>query len=132
MWHRAYVRSHPLGLAVAVGIMLSGAIGLLFPESVQESAPALVLPDALLVSFNVVWAVGGGLASFGLIRGSRDAEVPGLALIAGGLSAYYIVVVSIRPTAALQALFIGALAIGCAVRAWHLVRAGYDTDGTHR
>lgn len=113
---------------MAVGIFLGGLIGLLAPEAVQESAPSLVLPDWVLIFFNCVWVIGGGLSMVGLVRGNREIEIPGMILIAGGLGSYYVVVVSIRATAALTALFIALLALGCLGRAVNLYRFGYD-DG---
>lgn len=125
-WHRAYVRSHRLGLAVAIGIFLGGCINLFAPEIVQESAPTLVLPDFVLTVFNLVWVLGGALAAFGLLRGVREAEVPGLLLLAGGLGAYYITAISLRSTTALTALFIALLAFGCLGHAVNLIRYGYE------
>ncbi len=125
-WHRAYVRSHPIGLAVALGIFLGGLIGLLAPGAVRGSAPTLILPEWVLVFFNVVWVLGGGLSTLGLIRGLREVEIPGMMLTAGGLGAYYITAVSLRSTSALTALFIALLSFGCAGRAWNLYRYGYD------
>lgn len=125
-WHRAYVRSHPLGLCVSFFIAVAGLIGLVAPQLVNESAAALVLPGWQLTVFNTTWLVGGSLATIGLLRGLPNAEAPGLALIAGGLTAYYIAVVSIRASSALTALFIAGLAIGCIARAWRIYRCGYD------
>jgi hypothetical protein len=128
VWHRAYLRGHPLGLAVSVGILLGGLLGLFAPELVTESAPSLVLPSWVRLTFYLVWTFGGGLATIGLLRGVRQIEVPGMMLIAGGLSAYYIVAISIRATSALTALFIATLALGCMGRAWHLIRYGYEGE----
>lgn len=125
-WHRAYVRSHPLGLCISLGFFTSGAIGLLAPSLVKDSAPALTLPTFVLVLFNIAWLVGGFLASVGLLRGRRDLEIPGMALIAGGMTAYFATVVSIRAISALAAVFMAFLAIGCAARAWTLLKHGYD------
>jgi hypothetical protein len=129
-WHRAYLRGHPLGLAVAIGIFLGGMVNLFAPDLVRESAPNLVLPDFVLLIFNLCWTIGGALATIGLLRGVRNAEVPGLMLTAGGLGAYYVAVISIRATSALTAIFVATLAIGCAVRAWHLTRCGYEGESS--
>lgn len=126
LWHRAYVRSHPLGLTVSVGVCISGFVALAFPGLAEGSSPTRALPDWTLIVFNVVLMIGGGLATWGLLRGNVNFEVPGLFLLAGGLASFYFTVVSVRPTSALQVIFIGALAIGCAARGWHLAHYGYD------
>lgn len=123
---REYLRSHPGWPWVMVGILLSGIVGLVAPEAVAGSVIALVLPKPLLIAFNIVWVVGGGLGTFGIVRGHPRAEVPGLALIAGGLVSYYIAIVSVRAVGALQVLFILWLAVGCVVRAVRLVHCGYE------
>lgn len=126
-FHRSYVRSHRLGIAVSTALCLAGAVGLLAPYLVDESAPALSLPAWAFVVFNVVWAVGGGLGAYGLIRGRPAVEGPGDALLAGGLFSYYIAVVSIRGwSGAITGLFIGALALGYAARAHYVFFYGYD------
>jgi len=129
-WHRAYFRSHPYGFWIYATISVSGTVGLVFPDLVNESAPAIVLPIWVLMVFNAVWSMGGALAALGLLRGKLRVEVPGLALIAGGLVTYYAAVVQIRATGALQAIFIGGLALGAIERAWELYHHGYD--GVHR
>lgn len=129
-WHRAYVRSHPLGLMVAVGVFLAGAVGLVLPAVTDSSAPGAILSTSGLVAFNAVWTLGGGLATVGLLRGNREIEVPGLALMAGGLTAYYIAVVTVRGVAGLAGVFMGTLALGCALRAVELYRHGYYSFGT--
>jgi len=123
-WHRAYVRSHPGWPWVMLGIAISGAIGLIMPWLVEESVVALVLPKWSYTLFNLIWMVGGACAMFGIVRGRSDVEIGGLALVAGGLTAYYIAIVSVRATASLTAVFIGFLAIGCIARASHLYFAG--------
>jgi hypothetical protein len=128
-WHRAYFRSHPLGFWVYFWIGISGAVGLLFPHLVNESAPAIVLPLWVLTLFNTVWTVGGILGAYGLLRGKMRIEIPGLILLASGLAAYYAAVVQIRAASALQAIFILGLAVGAIERAWQLYHCGYD--GVH-
>jgi hypothetical protein len=125
-WHRSYVRSHPIGLFVALGIALGGFFGLVFPSLVSDSAASLTLPRGVLTLFYVVWFLGGIAAFVGLLRGILRLHVSGMILIAGGLLAYYGVIVSIRGSGAIQALFIGLLGIGCGLHAWNLVRCGYD------
>lgn len=128
VWHRAYFRSHRLGVNVAVGVFFSGLLNLFLPAVTDTSAAALVLPAPLLTAFNLTWVVGGAMSVFGLVKGSVRAEVPGSALIAGGLTAYFVVVASIRSWAALAAIFIAFLALGYAERAWQLWRCGYDHE----
>ena len=126
IWHRSYVRSHPIGLMVALGIAVGGFSGLFFPSVVRDSAASLTLPEIVLTLFYVVWLVGGVIGTIGLLRGVLRLHVAGMARIAGGLLAYYGVIVSIRGSAAIQAFFIAALGFGCALHAWNLVRCGYD------
>lgn len=126
-WHRAYVRSHPIGLFVALGLAVGGFSGLFFPHLVSESAASLVLPELVLKLFYVVWLIGGFFSFLGILRGALRLHVSGMALVAGGLLAYYGVIVTIRGSAAVQAAFIGLLGIGCGLHAWNLVRCGgYD------
>lgn len=107
-----------------LGIAVSGGIGLVLPWLVEESVIALVLPKWSYVLFNLIWAVGGCAGTFGIVRGRSDVEIGGLSLVAGGLTAYYVAVVSVRATSSLTALFIGFLALGCIARASHLYFAG--------
>ena len=97
------------------------------PDLVNESAPALTLPDWAFIAFNAVCAVGGALGATGLLRGRPTLEGPGDSLLAGGLLSYYLAVVSIRGWAgAITGLFIGALALGYAARAHYVYFYGYD------
>jgi hypothetical protein len=116
---------------VALGIAVGGFSGLFVPSVVSESAASLTLPRAVLALFYVVWLLGGAAAFVGILRGVLRLHVAGMALIAGGLLAYYGVIVSIRGSAAVQAFFVCALGIGCALHAWNLGRCGYDGIG-HR
>lgn len=125
-WHRPYVRSHPIGLFVALGIAVGGFCGLFLPQVVRESAASLTLPEFVLTVFYAVWLVGGIAAFFGLLRGILRLQVAGMALISGGLLTYYVVIISIRGSAAVQAFFIAALGIGCGLHAWNLARCGYS------
>jgi hypothetical protein len=124
---RAYVASHPLGLWVSAGIAISGWINLIAPSLTSESVVALIFPQVVLYVFNAVWAVGGTMATGGLLRGKRKVEAAGMTLLASGLGSYFLAVVSVRATSALAAVFIVTLAIGCALRAKHLTSHGYVT-----
>ncbi len=123
-WHRSYVRAHPVGLFVALGIALGGFFGLFLPDTVSESAASLTLPEFVLKLFYVVWLLGGTTAFVGILRGNLRLHVPGMALIAGGLLAYYGVIVTIRGSAAIQAAFIALLGVGCGLHAINLIRCG--------
>jgi hypothetical protein len=125
-WHRAYVRSHWVGLSVAVGVCLSGLIGLIAPEAVEQSASAVVLPRWAVTMLNVSWVVGGASASVGLLRGNRQLHVPGMSLIGGGLLAYYSAILALRPEAAWQVVFIAILGVGCLLHATFLALYGYS------
>jgi len=127
-WHRAYVRSHRLGICVSLGILVGGLINLLTPELVEESAPVLVLPRIVLLIFNLTWVVGGALSAIGALRGARHIEIPGLSLVAGGLLAYYVTAITVRSTTALTAIFIALLAVGFAGHAINLYLNGYDGE----
>lgn len=123
-WHRAYVRSHPAWPWITIGLALSGLIGLVTPWLVEESVIALILPEWSYYLFNFVWFAGGTASTLGMLRGRSDIEIGGLSLVAGGLTAYYIAVISVRATSSLTALFIGFLAIGAIARATHLFSSG--------
>lgn len=123
-WHRAYVRSHPGWPWVMIGIALSGAVGVITPWLVDESVIALILPRWSYYLFNVIWMLGGAAGTFGIVRGRSDIEIGGLALVAGGLSAYYMAVITVRATSSLTALFIAFLALGCIARASNLFFCG--------
>jgi len=125
LWHRAYVRAHPLAPVISLGILLGGLVNLLAPELVEETASAIVLPEYVLLLFNLVWTIGGAAGTIGFIRGWSRIEGAGMALIAGGLGAYYTAIITLRSTTALTGLFIGLLAVGCGLRAWQLFRHGY-------
>lgn len=112
-----------------IGITLGGIIGVMLPEAVDESVIGLVFPRWVFYLFNAIWLCGGAASTFGLLRGRADIEVGGLALVASGLTAYYIAVVSVRASAALLALFIICLAIGSAARIFALIhRGGYPGE----
>ena len=112
---------------MAIGIGLAGIAGMVYPDLVKESAPALILPTWLYFLFNCIWAAGGTFAAWGLMRGLVRLEVPGLALMSGGLGAYYMAVITARGwSGAIAGLFIGSLALGCAIRSFHLFHYGYD------
>lgn len=125
-WHRAYLRSHWVGLSVALGVCLSGLIALVAPEVVEQSASAVVLPSWVVTLLNVTWMIGGGTAAAGLLRGNRQLHVPGMSLIGGGLLAYYSAIVALRPEAALQVIFIPILGAGCLLHALFLGLYGYS------
>jgi hypothetical protein len=111
---------------VTLGIMLGGLIGVILPEAVEESVIGLVFPHWVFYLFNAIWFSGGAASTYGLLRGRADIEVGGLALVASGLTAYYLAVVSVRASAALLALFIICLAVGSVARVFALVhRGGY-------
>lgn len=122
---RAYVASHPLGLWVSLGIAISGYINILQPHLTEESVVALIFSPLVLVAFNAVWAMGGTLSFIGMARGRHHVEAAGMALLASGLLSYFLAIVSVRASSALAALFLPALAIGCALRAHHLTTHGY-------
>lgn len=124
---RAYVASHSLGLWVSVGIALSGWVNLLAPSLVTESVVSLLFSPLVLLLFNAAWALAGTLSVFGLLTARRQFEAAGMALLASGMLSYFLAVVSVRPSAALAGLFLPALAIGAAQRAWHLTTHGYVT-----
>lgn len=106
--------------------MLGGLIGTFLPEAVDESVIALIFPAWVFYLFNLIWFLGGAASTYGLLRGRADVEVGGLSLMASGLTAYYIAVVSVRASSALLALFIFFLAVGSAARAFALIhRGGY-------
>jgi hypothetical protein len=124
-WHRAYARAHPLAPAISLGILLGGLVNLFAPKLVEETASSVVLPELVLLLFNLTWAIGGAAATVGFFRGWLKLDAAGSLLIAGGLGAYYIVLISLRSTTALTAVFIALLAIGSALRAVQLFRHGY-------
>lgn len=129
-WHRAYLRAHWVGLGVAFGVCLSGLIGLLAPATVEQSAAAIVLPDWVVTLLNISWAIGGAVATAGILRGNRQLHVPGMSLIGGGLVAYYSAIITLRPEAALQVVFIPMLGVSCLLHAIFLGLYGYS--GTER
>jgi hypothetical protein len=104
---------------------VGGLVNLLFPEAVQETSASLALPAALFYAFSASWAVGGSCAAWGLLRGVRNLEAGGMALLASALLVDYITVVSVRATSALSSVFIVFLALGCALRTRHLSKSGY-------
>ncbi len=122
---RAYVASHPLGVWLSIGIAVTGWINVLAPSLSRETSSSIVFDPLILFAFNGIWAVGGSLCVFGLLRGRRKVEGAGMSLLASALATYYLAIIVIRPTAAITAVFILALAIGCAKRAFHLATHGY-------
>lgn len=110
----------------ALGIFIGGTLGLVAPDLVRESAPSLVLPEWVLIAFNICWVVGGATAFVGMMRGVVVLHMPGMALISGGLVSYWGIIVSIRGAGALAAVFILLLGIGCGFHAWYLYCYGYD------
>jgi hypothetical protein len=123
--HRAYVAAHPLGVCLSLGIAASGWIRILWPGTAADSPSSLVLPAFILFTFNVAWAAGGTLAAVGLLRGKAKMEGVGMSLLASALAAYYCLILSLRPLAALTAVFIVFLAVGCALRAYHVATHAY-------
>lgn len=123
--HRAYLASHPLGFCIALGLAVSGLVNVLFPDAVQDTAASLALPPILYYAFSATWAVGGTCAALGLLRGLRNLEAGGDVLLASSLLVNYISVVWVRTTSALAAVFVLFMAVGFALRARHLTKAGY-------
>lgn len=109
----------------ALGIFIGGLLGVVAPELVRESAPSLVLPEWVLLAFNICWMVGGGTAFVGMVRGIVALHMPGMALIAGGLISYWAIIATIRGWGALTAVFILLLGIGCGLHAAYLYFCGY-------
>lgn len=123
-WHRAYVRSHRWGFVMAVGFFLTGMLGLLAPHLVSESSVALTLPLVALRTFYALWMLGGLGGSLGLLLARRELEIPGLALIAGGMMAYFITATASHGASLASILFV-FIALGAIERAWDLFRYGY-------
>lgn len=123
---RAYIASHPLAISFAVGVFITGVTSLIAPHLFEQSSATLALPEWLRVVFRITWTLGGGLSTYGILRGKRPAEAAGMILLSGGFAVNYIAIVSVLTQAALTAVFIATLAVGCGFRARHLLRGGYD------
>lgn len=123
--HRAYVASHPLGVCVAAGLTIGGLINLSFPGLARETSVAVALPPVLFYCFSAMWAVGGLLALYGLVRGRRSVEAGGSVLVSTALAVDYIAILAVRPLSGVVSVFILFLALGYALRVRHLVRTGY-------
>jgi hypothetical protein len=123
--HRAYVASHPLGVCVAAGLAIGGLINLSFPGLARETSVAVALPPALFYCFSAMWAIGGLLALYGLVRGKRSVEAGGSVLVSTALTVDYIAILAVRPLSGVVSVFILFLALGYALRVRHLVRTGY-------
>ncbi|HEY3435084.1 MAG TPA: hypothetical protein VGK41_05480 [Solirubrobacterales bacterium] len=117
---RAYLASHPLALLLSIGIAFNGYVNLIFP-GLSESSAAVVLPPLMLALFNLTWAVGGTLSTFGLVRGKAKVESAGMSLLASGLVTLFASILYLKPAAVLgSAAFLVTLAVGCFLRARHL------------
>jgi hypothetical protein len=123
--HRAYVASHPLGVCVAAGLTVGGMINLCFPDLARETSVAVALPQVLFLCFSAMWALGGLLALYGLVRGKRSVEAGGSVLLSTALAVDYIAILSVRPLSGVVSVFIFFLAVGYALRVRHLLRTGY-------
>lgn len=121
----AYLASHPLALLLSIGIAFNGYVNFLFP-GISESSASIVLPPLMLALFNLTWAIGGTLATFGLIRGKPRIESAGMSLLASGLVTLFASILYLKPAAVLgSAAFLITLAVGCFLRARHLSNHTY-------
>lgn len=120
----SYIRSHPLALCFAAGVALVGAFSLV--GLTATSSAAFTLPDWLRAAFNCVWVIGGAASVIGIVRGRRGAEGGGMALLATGMSAYFLLIAYANPRSAFGGSFIAFLALGCWLRVKHLASSGYD------
>lgn len=117
---RYRVRAHPHGYAIAVGVLVAGVVGILFPGTIEETATSLALPEWLRTLFEICWATGGALATIGIARGYRGIEAGGMGLLATALFVDYLAFIYIRPAAAVSGLFVLILAIASAERSYFL------------
>lgn len=131
---RPYVSGHPIALLISIGFVFSGFVGLLglvVPGLVSESAVALVLPEFVYAIFNTLSLFGGVAAAFGIVSGRRDVEAFGMSLLASVLFSYFMTIIAVRPSSAIQIQFILWLGIGCALRVWHLTRPDASDGGIY-
>lgn len=117
---KAYRREHPLAIWFSIGIAFIGLVTILFPDSVEQSAVTLALPELVRKLFNVFYATGGLFATIGLLRIRHSLEAAGMALLASTLFVQWASIIYLRPTSIISAFFVLTLAIGCGRRAWIL------------
>jgi hypothetical protein len=119
---RPYLRSHPLAAWFAVAIFLAGLIGLLFPETVSQTAASLLLPDWLETTFRWFYLVAGAAATWGIVRGRANLEAAGWTLVTSVLAAQIVTLLFLTQDAAIVAnlVTLAALALGTGMRAWFL------------
>ena len=118
---REYVRAHPVVLWFSIGVALVGLLSLVAPST--TTGTAAVLPDWTRVVFNACWLIAGTTSVAGILRGYPQAEAAGMVGLCSGLSAYCVLIVEAIGVNT-SVLFVGALAVGCGVRAWHLTHGG--------
>jgi hypothetical protein len=122
---RNTLRAHPLAFWFAFGVMLSGLIALLHPDS--ATGVQTTLDPWQRYIFNFDYAVGGALVLLGLTSGRSRVEAAGMMLLAAGFATYYAVVVGLTGGAyAWQGGFLIAICIGAAHRALTLIQCGYE------
>jgi hypothetical protein len=73
-----------------------------------------------------MWTLGGGLGFAGIARGKPNLEGAGMSLLSAGLFGQFAATWSVRPGVISTALFVLALGIGCAHRAYGLASRGYS------
>jgi hypothetical protein len=123
---RAYISSHPLALRFSLGLFIVGLVSLVAPQTIEQTATSMALPEWLQIGFRLTWTLGGAASVWGIIRGRRAFEAAGMTLIATGLAIDYLAIVSVRWQSALPGLFILFLAEGCFQRTRHLRKNGYE------
>lgn len=121
-----YVREHPLALAFSLSMALTGLLVLAIPSVRATSPTVYVLPLWTAGIWGAALLLGGAMAAYGLLRDRPDYESAGMALLSSGQLVALITTISAFgfSAAILATVLRGGLAIGCAIRSWHLVRIG--------
>lgn len=122
---RAYIRSHPVAFWLCVGLVIAGAIGLVAPGLIGQSAASMVLPTWLRTVFYIDYTLGAALSLAGLTRGKAGLEAAGMAMLATGFLVQFLSVAYLLHSSVFGGLFLLTLAIGCFQRSRFLAKNGY-------
>lgn len=122
---RMYVRSHPVVFWLCIGIVIVGALGLVAPSLIGQSAASMALPPWLRTLFYADYTAGALLAVVGIARAKASLEASGMVLLSAGFLVQFLSLLYLLPSSAFAGSFLATLAIGCFLRGRFLAKHGY-------
>jgi len=119
--------THPITTTIGIAVMITGLLFTAAPDlALSASSLGQFLPDPYEILWPMIHFLGGSLLVIGMAKERPKYEAAGLTLLFFTLSASCIGVIVIRgfESGMVASSTLGAVAIGCALRAIMLVRSG--------